>query len=214
MGTEAREELKAKQLEKVIYFAAYLVTCVDEEQAPRRPAEPRGRARRGDRRDRARPRPRGRAPLQGARDRARRARDRRRQGRRDPGPPARRREGDRARSASAPTPRSTLAKRAFDEFRDLHARKIIEDELLWRELQIRYGEYFEGGMGAEAIARLIDRIDLDEEEVKLREAIDADRRPPSAVGPAQAEGDQAPEDRHGLQPPRRRTAVGSTTRGP
>ena len=32
MGTEAREELKAKQLEKVIYFAAYLVNHVDEEK--------------------------------------------------------------------------------------------------------------------------------------------------------------------------------------
>jgi len=32
MGTEAREEIKAKQLEKVIYFAANLVTWVDEER--------------------------------------------------------------------------------------------------------------------------------------------------------------------------------------
>jgi DNA-directed RNA polymerase subunit beta' len=32
MGTEAREELKAKQLEKVIYFAANLVRSVDEEK--------------------------------------------------------------------------------------------------------------------------------------------------------------------------------------
>ena len=32
MGTQAREELKAKQLEKVIYFAANLVTFVDEEK--------------------------------------------------------------------------------------------------------------------------------------------------------------------------------------
>ena len=32
MGTEPREELKAKQLEKVIYFAANLVTAVDEEK--------------------------------------------------------------------------------------------------------------------------------------------------------------------------------------
>src|SRR3546814_12220635 len=32
MGTEPREELKAKQLEKVIYFAANLVTWVDEER--------------------------------------------------------------------------------------------------------------------------------------------------------------------------------------
>src|SRR5436305_1696463 len=65
-----------------------------------------------------------------------------------------------------------LVQRAFDEFRDLHGRKIIEDELLWRELKDRYADYFEGGMGAEAIARLIERIDLDEEEVKLRGAID------------------------------------------
>ena len=61
-------------------------------------------------------------------------------------------------------------------------RKIIEDELLWRELRLRYEDYFEGGMGAEAIQRLIDRIDLDDEEIKLREMIDATdgRRPLSA----------------------------------
>ena len=55
--------------------------------------------------------------------------------------------------------------------------------MLWRELRDRYGEYFEGGMGAEAIANLIDRIDFDEEEIKLREAIepgDSGRRPLSA----------------------------------
>ena len=62
--------------------------------------------------------------------------------------------------------------RAFDEFKDLFARKIIEDEMLWRELDYRYGDYFEGGMGADAIKSLIDRIDLDDEEVKLRDAID------------------------------------------
>ena len=43
MGTEAREELKAKQLERVIYFAANLVTWVDEEkrhqEVPRLEAE-------------------------------------------------------------------------------------------------------------------------------------------------------------------------------
>ena len=75
-----------------------------------------------------------------------------------------------------------MAQRALDELRDLFARKIIEDELLWRELTSRYGEYFEGGMGAETIAQLIGRIDLDEEEIKLREAIDPTdgRRPLSA----------------------------------
>ncbi|HXZ83550.1 MAG TPA: DNA-directed RNA polymerase subunit beta', partial [Acidimicrobiales bacterium] len=75
-----------------------------------------------------------------------------------------------------------MARRALDELRELHARKIIEDELVWRQLRSRYGEYFEGGMGAETIAQLISRIDLDEEEIKLREAIDPTdgRRPLSA----------------------------------
>ncbi len=75
-----------------------------------------------------------------------------------------------------------LAQRSMDEFRNLHARKILEDEMLWRELRVRYDEYFEGGMGAEYIQRLIDRIDLDEEEIKLRAMIDAadGRRPLSA----------------------------------
>ena len=47
--------------------------------------------------------------------------------------------------------------------------------MLWRELRDKYGDYFEGGTGADAIKQLIDRIDFDEEEIKLREAID----PPS-----------------------------------
>ncbi len=75
-----------------------------------------------------------------------------------------------------------IAQRGFDEFRSLHGRKIIEDEMLWRELRLRYDEYFEGGMGAEYILKLIDRIDLDAEEIKLRDMIDAKdgRRPLSA----------------------------------
>ena len=54
--------------------------------------------------------------------------------------------------------------------------------MLWRELRDRYGDYFEGGMGADAIKSLLDRIDLDEEEVKLRAAIDPQdgQRPLSA----------------------------------
>ena len=75
-----------------------------------------------------------------------------------------------------------MLQRAFDEFKDLFPRKIIEDEMLWRELEDRYGEYFEGGMGADAIKQLIDKLDLDEEEVKLRNAIDPQegQRPLSA----------------------------------
>jgi len=58
-------------------------------------------------------------------------------------------------------------------------------------------------MGAETISRLIDRIDLDAEEIKLREMIDAADGRPAALGPAPPEGHQAPQDRHRLQPSRR-----------
>ena len=54
-------------------------------------------------------------------------------------------------------PELDVLNRAFDEFKDLFPRQIIEDEMLWRELEDRYGEYFEGGMGADAIKSLIDR---------------------------------------------------------
>ena len=50
-------------------------------------------------------------------------------------------------------------------------RQIIEDEMLWRELVDRYSDYFEGGMGADAIAQLVERLDFDEEEIKLRKLL-------------------------------------------
>ena len=107
-----------------------------------------------------------------------------------------------------------LLQRTWDEFRTLYPRQILEDEMLWRELRDRYEEYFEGGMGADAIKLLIDRIDLDEEEIKLREAIDPAGGSQAAVGPAQAEGHQAPQDRGRVQPPQRARATGSTSPAP
>ena len=49
------------------------------------------------------------------------------------------------------------------------------------ELVDRYSDYFEGGMGADAIAQLVERLDFDEEEIKPREAID----PPAGQNPYQ-----------------------------
>ena len=79
-----------------------------------------------------------------------------------------------------------MLQRVWDEFLDLFPRKIIEDEMLWRELKERYGEYFEGGMGAAALKQLIERLDLDEEEEKLRTAID----PPEGQRPLSAQRKQ------------------------
>jgi DNA-directed RNA polymerase subunit beta' len=185
MGTEAREELKAKQLEKVIYFAAYLVTKVDEERRhadmPNLEAElhteiaeiERARDLEAERRLAELEKELAELEAGGAKESEIRARQR-----------AVEKEVTSVRERADQD--VAMARRALDELGDLHARKIIEDELLWRELKGRYGSYFDGGMGAEAIAQLIDRIDLDEEEVKLRLAID----PPEGKRPLSAQRKQ------------------------
>ena len=70
-GIEPKEELKAKQLEKVIYFAANLVTWVDDEKRHGELTQPRERVPRGGARHREGARPRDRSSLQGARGRGR-----------------------------------------------------------------------------------------------------------------------------------------------
>ena len=181
MGTEAREELKAKQLEKVIYFAANLVTWVDEakrhEDLPDLEAElgieiadiEKKRDLEIDRRFKELEKELADLEKSGAKDTEVKARQRNV-------------EKEIASVRERYQSEIELAQRSFDEFKSLHSRKILEDEMLWRELRIRYEDYFEGGMGAETISRLIDRIDLDVEEVKLREMIDAadGRKPLSA----------------------------------
>jgi DNA-directed RNA polymerase subunit beta' len=173
MGTEAREELKAKQLEKVIYFAAFLVTGVDEERRhadlPNLEVELneeladiiRTRDLDIDRRYKDLEEELAKLEGDGAKDSELKARQRQV-------------EKEVTSIRDHAEAEAELVKRTFDEFRDLHGRKIIEDEMLWRELRERYGDYFRGGMGAEAIAQLIEEIDLDEEEVKLREVIEPD----------------------------------------
>jgi DNA-directed RNA polymerase subunit beta' len=60
---------------------------------------------------------------------------------------------------------------AFETFRDLHVKKIVDDEILWRDLRDYYGDYFRGGMGAEAIKDLLMSLDLHAEEEFLRDQI-------------------------------------------
>ncbi|HEX2049282.1 MAG TPA: DNA-directed RNA polymerase subunit beta', partial [Actinomycetota bacterium] len=64
-----------------------------------------------------------------------------------------------------------LVRRAFETFRDLHVKHIEDDEILWRELKDRYGDYFRGGMGAEAIKDLLAGLDLEGEAEYLRDQI-------------------------------------------
>ncbi len=66
-----------------------------------------------------------------------------------------------------------LLDEAFDTFKSMKPRDLVESEQLWREIVDRYGEYYTGGMGAEFVKDLIGRMDLIEEVGRLREDLEA-----------------------------------------
>ncbi|HWL44014.1 MAG TPA: DNA-directed RNA polymerase subunit beta' [Ilumatobacter sp.] len=167
-GIEPKEELKAKQLEKVIYFAANLVSWVDDDKRHEDLAslEAEFLAERDEIRK----------ELELAIDRRLKEVETEAEALEAEGADTKKFKRDSDKEIETLRERYELeldlVERAWDEFRTLHSRKIIEDEILWRELKDKYGDYFEGGTGADAIKQLIDRIDFDEEEIKLRGAID------------------------------------------
>jgi DNA-directed RNA polymerase subunit beta' len=59
----------------------------------------------------------------------------------------------------------------FDRFIGLKVQDLEGDELLYREMSRRYGPYFKGSMGAEAIQKRLQSFDLVAEAEKLREII-------------------------------------------
>jgi DNA-directed RNA polymerase subunit beta' len=60
-----------------------------------------------------------------------------------------------------------LIEDAFDTFRTFGPKQLVESEQLWREIWFRYADYYEGGMGAEAIKALLATLDLDAEMERL-----------------------------------------------
>ncbi|MDI6822591.1 MAG: DNA-directed RNA polymerase subunit beta' [Actinomycetota bacterium] len=62
-----------------------------------------------------------------------------------------------------------------ETFENLECKQLISDEQLFRDLRARYGEYFHGGMGAEAIKELLANLDLDQEAKLLRKTIKKSR---------------------------------------
>ncbi|MGW0039248.1 DNA-directed RNA polymerase subunit beta' [Gordonia sp. NPDC003376] len=59
----------------------------------------------------------------------------------------------------------------WDKFTKLAPGDLIIDEKLYHQLQDRYGEYFTGSMGAEAIKKLLESFDIEAEAESLRETI-------------------------------------------
>ena len=59
----------------------------------------------------------------------------------------------------------------FDKFKKLKPGDMVDDVDLWREMQDRYGDYFDGCMGAEAIKKRLQSLDLEAISKELREEI-------------------------------------------
>ncbi|GGZ16314.1 DNA-directed RNA polymerase subunit beta' [Streptomyces poonensis] len=163
-------DLAPKDLEKVIYFAAYMITYVDEER-------------------RTRDLPSLEAHVSVERQQVENRRDADLEAR------AKKLETDlaelEAEGAKADVRRKVRegaeremkqlrdrAQREIDRldevwtrFKNLKVQDLEGDELLYRELRDRFGTYFDGSMGAAALQKRLESFDLEEEAEKLREII-------------------------------------------
>jgi len=59
----------------------------------------------------------------------------------------------------------------WSRFKNLKVQDLEGDELLYREMKTWFGKYFEGHMGAAAIQKRLENFDLEAEVVSLRETI-------------------------------------------
>jgi DNA-directed RNA polymerase subunit beta' len=163
-------DLAPKDLEKVIYFAAYMITWVDEERRTRdlpsleaqvsversqveqrRDADVEGRQKKleadlGELENEGAKADVRRKVREGAEREMKQLRDRAQ------------RELDRLDEVWA-------------RFKNLKVQDLEGDELLYRELRDRFGTYFQGSMGAAALQKRLESFDLDEEAERLREII-------------------------------------------
>jgi DNA-directed RNA polymerase subunit beta' len=68
-------------------------------------------------------------------------------------------------------------RQVWDLFREMQPKQIVPDETVFRELKDRFGspfgfgEYFRGGMGAEAVRDLLQQVDLEAERAELEEQV-------------------------------------------
>ena len=178
-----------KDLEKVIYFAAYMVISVDEEARHARPADAGERTsasssrRSSDRRDsriatRLQKLEEELAALEeeGAKaDQKKKVKDAA--------------EKDMAGIRKSFDDQIARLEQVWEDFRTLEVGDLKGEDEIFHELQDRFGQYFEAYMGAESIKRRLEAFDL---AGRVREPAPADLR---GQGPAQDPRDQAPEGR-------------------
>ncbi|MCH9275285.1 DNA-directed RNA polymerase subunit beta' [Bifidobacterium amazonense] len=165
-------DIAPKDLEKVIYFAAYMVTKVDEEQRHQDlpdlqdefDTEISHLAKRRDNEieDRARKVEADLHELEAAGEATGANKAKLRNGAEREMAAIRQRYDDQIQRLNA----------VFDRFKNLKAGDMEGDVDLWREMEDRYGDYFEGCMGAEAIKKRLQDFDLEAASKQLREEID------------------------------------------
>jgi len=164
-------DLAPKDLEKVIYFAAYMITSVDEDARHRDLSTLENKV--GLERER----------LEKRRDSALEDRTKKLEEDlkvlEDEGAKAdaRRKVRDGAeREMKQLRDRSQRELDRLDEvwstFKSLKVQDLMGDELLYREMKNWFGKYFEGFMGATAIQKRLETFDIEGEVDSLRETID------------------------------------------
>jgi DNA-directed RNA polymerase subunit beta' len=163
-------DLAPKDLEKIIYFAAYVITSVDTEQRHadlatlesemnverkqvenRRDADIEARAQKLE------------ADLAALEEEGAKSDVRRKV--KEGGEREMRQLRDRAQREL------DRLEEIWSTFTKLEPKQLIADELLYRELVDRYGDHFTGSMGAEAIQKLAADFDVEAEAENLRDTI-------------------------------------------
>jgi DNA-directed RNA polymerase subunit beta' len=165
-------DMSPKDLEKVIYFAAYLITFVDEEKRDKDIPELDEAVQREAELIRAEFEEWREARLERLEEELKQMEE---AGAKTQEVSARRREVEREIKdrEERSMVEEELLREAFTTLKTMKPKQLIESEQLWREIIDRYGDYYTGGMGAESIKELISRLDLDEEMNLLRADLDA-----------------------------------------
>lgn len=163
-------DLAPKDLEKVIYFAAYMITSVDEDARHRDLSDLEGKIqlqrqsiekrRDAGLEDRTKKLEEDLAALEAEGAKA----DQRRKVR-DGAERELKQLRDRAQREL------DRLEEVWDTFKSLKVQDLMGDEVLYREMKNWFGKYFEGHMGATAIQKRLQSFDLDAEVESLRETI-------------------------------------------
>jgi DNA-directed RNA polymerase subunit beta' len=164
-------DLAPKDLERIIYFAAYVVTRIDEDRRHKdlpgieKEFEQEKAEIEADRdqqiKDRLNELEERLNELQSEKAKSAQLSSAKREAQRDVD-----------RMTEAAKRESDHLDETLSAFTGLKVKQLVADDTVYRSLRERFGEYFDGGMGAEAIKRLLTDLDLEGEAEFLRDQID------------------------------------------